>query len=263
MQHKESIAKATAWSMVIVGGFLFTLGFFSHDWWINSGTHTLFEQIVQEKRFTGLLRTQLDSDVVHTHGIATGTGFFGLPLYLGNYVLVALWIIPMWWWWFRKRHRLQMHPPDPGQLSLTQHALLTSQKWFIILVTIVLALTFIYFIPQRFAAQGAPVPQDAMVEHDDAVAHDDSVEHDDHAEDAMVKGVTDTEDEEHGHNDTDDDEHGHDEVAVTSELSGLDRILANRAIYLIVSIILMTLLTWGVLRITRARPANSAPEDKT
>lgn len=174
MRHKDSIARATAWGMVLVGGFLFTLGFFSHDWWINSGTHTLFEEIVQEQRFTGLLREQLDSDVIHAHGIASGTGFFGLPLYLGNYVLVALWVIPMWWWWIRKRHKTKQLHPQPGELSLTQQALLTSQKWFIVLLTIMLILIFIYFIPQRFRAQ-----ENESQEHQAPAMHLESDQHED------------------------------------------------------------------------------------
>jgi len=230
MQHKDKIAHATAWAMVFVGGFLFTLGFFSHDWWINSGTHTLFEEIVQEERFTGLLGRQLESEVVHRHGIAAGTGFFGLPLALGNYALVALWIIPLWWWWFNKRWRIRRLPPQPGELSLTQQALLTAQKWFIILLTIILAITFIYILPQRFLASET-VP--AADQH----------------EAEMVLSATDD-------GDTD---HEHDEASVAIESSNLNNLLANRLIYLIVAITVMSLLTWGVFYAVRHREPKSPP----
>ena len=107
VRHRASITRATAWSMVFVGAFLFTLGFFGHGWWVNSGQHTIFEELVQEERFSGILKDRLGSDVVHQHSIVEGTGFFGLPLELGNWVFVILIIAPLWWWYYRKRKKLE------------------------------------------------------------------------------------------------------------------------------------------------------------
>lgn len=62
------------------------------------------------------------------------------------------------------------------------------------------------------------------------------------------------------------DEHGHDEAATTAEPSGLVRLLENRVIYLIGSLVLITLMTWAVFLIVRIRPPsppspnNQAPE---
>jgi len=131
VRHRVTIAKATAWGMVFVGGFLFTLGFFGHDWWVNSGQHTLFEGIVQEERFTGILKGRLDSEIIHAHEIQEGTGMFGAPLWLGNWVLVALWVMPMWWYWLRSRRRAKMGV-------------------FFVAITLLLGLIFIRILPNWF-----------------------------------------------------------------------------------------------------------------
>jgi len=112
VKHREKLTLTSAWFMIFVGGFLFVFGLFSHDWWVASGQHTIFEEITQEARFTGVLREQFDSDVVHAHGVPTGTGMFGLPLPLGNWVLVALWIIPLWWWYYKKKKELEAPPEE-------------------------------------------------------------------------------------------------------------------------------------------------------
>jgi len=91
VRHRNSIAKSTAWGMVFVGAFLFTLGFFGHDWWVSSGQHTLFEGMVQEERFTGVLSERLQVAAPHKHApeeLEGATGMFGAPLWLGNWVLV-------------------------------------------------------------------------------------------------------------------------------------------------------------------------------
>ena len=107
IKHKDSISRATGWGMIFVGAFLLTLGFFSHGWWINSGQHSVFDEIVQEERFTGFLKQRLDSGVEHRHGIETGTGFFGVSLSAGNWVFVLLMIGPIWFYWFKDRKRVR------------------------------------------------------------------------------------------------------------------------------------------------------------
>lgn len=98
--RREKLERATGWAMVFVAGFLITLGLFTHDWWVLSGQHTLFEQILQEERFLGIISTKLGVAPPHTHGLEElhgKTGLFGLPLAAGTWVLLLLWIIPMWW----------------------------------------------------------------------------------------------------------------------------------------------------------------------
>ena len=103
--RKDKVERATGWGMVFVAAFILVLGLFTHDWWVNSGQHTLFEEITQEDLFTRLIAGRLESDVTHTHGPETGTGLFGLPLDWGNWVLVLLWLAPLWWYYFKMKKR--------------------------------------------------------------------------------------------------------------------------------------------------------------
>ena len=101
--RKEKIERATGWGMVFVAGFILVLGLFTHDWWVYSGQHTLFEEITQEERFLGAVAEKLNVAPPHEHGVPTGTGLFGLPLWLGNWVLVFLWLLPIWWYYLKRR----------------------------------------------------------------------------------------------------------------------------------------------------------------
>ena len=133
VRHRNTIAKSTAWGMVFVGAFLFTLGFFGHDWWVSSGQHTLFEKVVQEKRFTGVLSERFKAPPPHGHDMQElegATGMFGAPLWLGNWVLVSLWVLPIWAYWFRRR-------------SVKMGVLFVA-------ITILLGLVFIRILPNLF-----------------------------------------------------------------------------------------------------------------
>lgn len=110
MSRKESVERATGWAMVFVAGFILTLGLFTHDWWVNSGIHSSLEKVTQESYFNERFNDMLNSAVVHEHGLEVGTGMFGLPLWLGNWFLVSIWVVPMWWWWLRKRKAIYHSP---------------------------------------------------------------------------------------------------------------------------------------------------------
>ena len=110
--HREKVERATGWMMVFVAGFILTLGLFTHDWWVNSGQHTLLESVTQEEILLDIIGTRLGTGNAHRHGLEEGPGLFGLPLELGNWVLVALWIIPMWWAYFKRKKELKI-PPVP------------------------------------------------------------------------------------------------------------------------------------------------------
>ncbi len=159
VKHKDKIARATAWGMVFVGAFLFTLGFFSHDWWVYSGTHSLLEQITQEERFTNILSEQLGAAPAHRHGpeeLVGKTGFFGLPLWFGNWTLVLLMVIPLWWYLAREQKQIASLPETERAVP---SASLHSKKWSILLLTVLLALVFTHTLPQWFlnqAMQGSP-----------------------------------------------------------------------------------------------------------
>jgi len=137
--RKEKVEKVTGWGMVFVAGFILVLGLFSHDWWVASGQHTLLEEITQEERFLSAISDNIGVAPVHIHGAEelTGkTGLFGLPLWLGNWVLVALWLIPMWLYALKKKQMLK-------------------RLWFLILLSALLVGIFVFFLPARFESAQA------------------------------------------------------------------------------------------------------------
>ncbi len=152
--RKDKIEKATGWAMVFVAGFILILGLFTHDWWVNSGIHTQLEKITQEETLLNILGAKLGTGNSHHHGIEDGTGLFGLPLALGNWVLVILWLIPLWWWWARERKRNRAIPEtETVPKKEAQQKVLGAKKWGFIALSVLLALTFIYVLPTNFMHQ--------------------------------------------------------------------------------------------------------------
>lgn len=161
VKHRESISKATAWGMVFVGGFLFTLGFFGHDWWVYSGQHTLFEQVTQEERFTGILSERFSAAPPHAHGLEElegSTGLFGVPLWLGNWAMVGLWVFPMILYWFWAKRKLNLLQDPAERMAETKFWRLRGA--FIFAFSLVLMLIFIQIIPHNFLAHQAVEPQE-------------------------------------------------------------------------------------------------------
>ncbi|MEK7075024.1 MAG: cytochrome c biogenesis protein CcdA, partial [Patescibacteria group bacterium] len=160
VRHKEKIERATGWGMVFVAAFIFTLGLFSHDWWVNSGQHVLFEEIVQEQRFTNLIADNLNVANVHTHGmIQNPRTLFGLPWQLGNWVLVFLWMLPFWWYYTKQKKALPAMPEEEKKIWTAKLPLLF---WSYTLLTAVLFVMIVYFIPFRFLAQSGGVGMQMM-----------------------------------------------------------------------------------------------------
>lgn len=148
--RKDKLERATGWAMVFVAGFILTLGLFTHDWWVNSGQHTLLESITQEELLTGKIAAELDVGNAHTHGLETGIGLFGLPLSWGNWFMVFLWVLPLWWYYKKKREE-----------SMEKN-LLENRFWTYIFLTLLFIVTFVYYLPTRFLLQ-------AQMPHDDKV----------------------------------------------------------------------------------------------
>lgn len=108
--RREKIERATGWGMVFVAGFILVLGLFSHAWWVYSGQHTVLEEITREEYFLGKIISNFNfAGIPHSHGAAelvNQAGLFGLPLWLGNWTLVGLWILPIWWYYGKKKKEL-------------------------------------------------------------------------------------------------------------------------------------------------------------
>lgn len=106
--HRQRVERATGWMMVFVAGFILVLGLFGHAWWVNSGQHTLLESITQEESLLNILGSKFGTGNAHHHGVEIGTGLFGLPLWLGNWALVILWLIPLWGVFFREHYEVDV-----------------------------------------------------------------------------------------------------------------------------------------------------------
>jgi cytochrome c-type biogenesis protein len=107
--HREKVEKTTAWLMIFVAAFILVLGLFTHDWWVNSGQHTMLEEISGEESVLNFVGQRLGTaQGAHSHGPEVGEGLFGLPLEGGNWALVFLWLLPLWWVFFREHYRVEM-----------------------------------------------------------------------------------------------------------------------------------------------------------
>lgn len=134
--RKDKVERATGWGMVFVAGFILVLGLFSHDWWVYSGQHTLFEEITREEQVVGVIAQRLGVAAPHTHEIPTGAGLFGLPFWLGNWTLAVLWVSPLFWYHIRKKKEEGSAP--------------AYRIWFFSAVSFLLALLVIWVLPDRF-----------------------------------------------------------------------------------------------------------------
>lgn len=168
VQRKDKIERATGWAMVFVAAFILVLGLFSHDWWVYSGQHTLLEEITGEEKFLGIIIDRFNlAGVPHTHGMPTGTGLFGLPLWLGNWALVLLWVVPIWWAVIRREKALMQENrggaalPKLGaglssapsikrdvELKVMPYALANA-----ITITLLFIAVFVWALPARFYNQ--------------------------------------------------------------------------------------------------------------
>ncbi len=171
--RKDKVEKITGWAMVFVAGFILTLGLFSHDWWVNSGIHTGLEKLTQEESLLNIVKQNIGSAVTHEHGMEVGSGLFGLPLWLGNWFLVFLWVFPIWWWWLRDKKRVNAIP-DQNQVKEkdAEHKLLMSREKFFTTLTIVLGLIFIYILPHNFLKHEALEHSPMMIDESMPHGHD-------------------------------------------------------------------------------------------
>ncbi len=162
--RKDKIERATGWAMVFVAGFILILGLFSHDWWVYSGQHTLLEEVTQEKLFLGAIIDRFNfAGVPHGHGIPMGTGLFGLPLWLGNWVLVGLWILPMWWYYLKKKK--EFNSMTEGEAKNIESKVSPWRFWLFLSVSLLLVLTFVMVLPDRFLRSATADMDEHMIDN--------------------------------------------------------------------------------------------------
>ncbi len=161
VKHKDKIERTTGWAMVFVAGFILVLGLFSHDWWVLSGQHTILEEITQEERVVSVIAGRLGVKPPHEHGLPPSdhTGLFGLPLAWGTWVLLFLWILPLWWHFSRKKKAVSALP-DAEREHARQD--LRSLFWNFLTLSVLLVAVFGYLLPQRFLAR-TQTPQEGTM----------------------------------------------------------------------------------------------------
>lgn len=179
---KDKLERATGWAMVFVAGFILTLGLFTHDWWVNSGQHTLLESLTREEFLTERIANQLGVGNAHTHGLEEGVGLFGLPLDWGNWALVFLWVLPLWWYYKMKKKEAK---------EVADKNLLRWRFWTYAAITLFLISTFVYYLPTRFLlqAQMPHVEETVIDDHEtmmDTVGYGSTVFHE---EDEVTSGL--------------------------------------------------------------------------
>ena len=148
VKHKDTLEKTMGWILIFVGGFILVLGLFTHDGWVYSGQHVLFEILTGEAFWISILSGQLGVEVPHAHGLPTGAGLFGLPYWLGPWVMVALWSISMFWY-LRKQKKLAAEIADENQQT-ARVSYLRLLFWFFIALTLLFSTVFAYALPEWF-----------------------------------------------------------------------------------------------------------------
>ncbi len=157
---RTAVERATGWATVFVGGFMLTLGLFTHDWYVYSGIHTFLEQLTQEEAITNLLGQQVGA-LGHAHEFPAGVGLFGQPISWGSWFMVAIWIIPMVWYWRAKNKEAGVAPEGERPVK---KAVLHWIGALVITLSVSLALIFGYFLPNRFVMMSMMPHDDEMME---------------------------------------------------------------------------------------------------
>ncbi len=151
MKHRTRVEHTTGWAMVFVAGFLFTLGAFTHDWYVYSGIHTYLESITQEELVTTLLGKQINQ-LGHAHAVPNTSPY----LAWGSYVMVTIWMIPFVWMWRRRRSEADALSDTPemsdGSMTEKQKAVRNAKLYGRSVVTLglLLYLLFGYVLPDKF-----------------------------------------------------------------------------------------------------------------
>jgi hypothetical protein len=148
VSRKDKVERATGWGMIFVAAFILVLGLFTHDWWVYSGQHTLLEAVTQEERFIGVVAERIGVAPPHAHGIPTGAGLFGLPLWLGNWALAGLWILPLAWY-YRKKKKEYALLPDGEEKKIESRAMPLRAGMFLSLAMLI-AVSVIWVLPDGF-----------------------------------------------------------------------------------------------------------------
>ncbi|MEK7630868.1 MAG: cytochrome c biogenesis protein CcdA [Patescibacteria group bacterium] len=141
VKHRTKVEKSTGWAMIFIAGFLFTLGTFTHDWYVYSGIHTYLESVTQEEAITTILGSNIGK-LGHAHE-APPPG----NLWIGSYIMVTIWLVPFVWLWLRKRREAYAAPE-----AERDHKIHDSRTYlsFIVWLAVGLYTLFGWVLPHNF-----------------------------------------------------------------------------------------------------------------
>lgn len=148
IRHKDVLERSMGWVLIFVGGFILVLGLFTHDGWVYSGQHVIFEILTGEAFWINLLSGRLGVEVPHAHGLPVGTGLFGLPYWLGPWIMVAIWSIAMFWY-LKRQKKLSQEILDETQKT-ARVSYLRLLFWFFVALTLLFSTVFAYALPEWF-----------------------------------------------------------------------------------------------------------------
>lgn len=104
-KQKEKVESFIGWALVYIGIFIFMNGAFTHEWYVQSGIHTVWERLLEKSlnilgSLFGLkgLAGKFGELVEHHHEVISSP--FNR---LGNWVMVALFSLPLAWNWFKNK----------------------------------------------------------------------------------------------------------------------------------------------------------------
>lgn len=107
-RQRERVEGFIGWGLLYIGAFIFMNGMFGHDWYVQSGLHTMWEKalayfflfvswLTGSEALTGKF-----SELIESHHNVISSLYFRS----GNWVMVTLISLPLVWNWFRKKKEL-------------------------------------------------------------------------------------------------------------------------------------------------------------
>ncbi len=153
VKSKDKIERSTGWAMIFVAAFILVLGFFTHDWWVVSGQHTLLESFTQEESILNFLGAKFGTGNAHHHGLPAPdrTALLGFPISWGTGVLLLLWIFPFFWDYAKKKKAFKTGPE--AERTESNKKILSEILWNRVLIAALIIVVFGYAVPTYFLQQ--------------------------------------------------------------------------------------------------------------
>lgn len=151
-RQRERVERLIGWGLVYIGAFIFMNGMFGHDWYVQSGLHTMWEKALAYFFLFVSWLTGSEaligkfSELIESHHDVISSPFFRS----GNWVMVALLSLPLVWNWFSKKKELIILEAQPQRDEVTIAAkkkeIIKSGLKYVVVIAIFIFL-FVRFFP--------------------------------------------------------------------------------------------------------------------